>query len=112
MFRSALPSCEEDADRLGLVLADQRRIDVAAAQADIGADRAEDAAEGVGPLPGRGERADRSAAGAADAAVVAVVRELDRPAVGGGFFFDFGQEFVEQEPDVVVAQAVVLVSCG
>ena len=47
---------EEDADRLRLVLADQGRIDVAAAQADVGADRAEDAAERVGPFPGGGER--------------------------------------------------------
>ena len=78
MFRSFAAVLEEDADRLRLVLADQRRIDVAAAQADVGADRAEDAAEGVGPLPRRRERADRAAAGAADAAVVAVLRELDR----------------------------------
>ena len=101
---------EEDADRLRLVLADQRRIDVPAAQADVGADRAEDAAERVGPLPGRGERGDRPAAGPGDAAVVAVAREPDRPPVGGLLRLDLGQELLEQEPGVVVAQPVVLVA--
>ena len=51
-----------------------------------------------------------AAAGAADAAVVAVVREPDRPAVGGRLLLDLGQQFVEQEAGVVVAEAVVLVA--
>ena len=57
---------QEDAERLGLILADQRRVDVAAAQADVGADGAEDAAKSIGPFPRRGEGADRPAAAAAD----------------------------------------------
>ncbi len=99
---------EEDADRLGLVLADPGWVVVAAAEADVGADGAEDAGEGVGAFPGGGEGADGTAGGAADAAVVAVVREVDGPAVGGGFLFDLGEDFVEHEADVVIAQAVVL----
>ena len=95
---------------MGSYLRIERRIDVAAAQADVGADRAEDAAERVGPLPGRGEGADGPAAGPGDAAVVAVVRQPDRPAVRGLLRLDLGQDLLEQEPDVVVAQAVVLVA--
>src|SRR5215510_5079183 len=81
---------EEDADRLGLELANQRRIVVAAAQADVGADRAEDAAKGVGPLPRRREGADGPAAGAADTAVIAILRETNRPAVRRGLLLDLG----------------------
>ena len=44
------------------------------------------------------------------AAVVAVVRQLDRPAVRAVFCLDLGQQFFEQEPGVVVAQAVVFVA--
>ena len=47
---------------------------------------------------------------AADRAVVAVVREPDRPAVGGRLLLDLGQQFVEEEPGVGVAEAVVLVA--
>ena len=38
------------------------------------------------------------------------LREPDRPAVGGRLLLDLGQQLVEQEPGVVVAQAVVLVA--
>ena len=58
---------KEDADRLGLILADQGRVDVAPAQADIRADRTEDPPERIGPLPRGRERADRAAAGTGDA---------------------------------------------
>ena len=44
---------EKDADRLGLELADQGRIDVAAAQADISADRAENTPERIRAAPTR-----------------------------------------------------------
>ena len=81
---------EEDADRLGLELADQSGIVVAAAQPDVSADRAEDAAKRVGPLPRGGEGADRAAAGTADGAVVAVPGEPDRPAIRGGLLLDLG----------------------
>ena len=36
------------------------------------------------------------------------MREPEGPAVGRGFLFDLGQNFLEQKADVVVAQAVVL----
>src|SRR5262249_34963790 len=81
---------------------------VAPAQADVGANGAEYAAEGVGPLPGRRERADGAAAGAADAAVVAVVRQANRPAIRRGLLFYFGQQLIQQEADVIVTEAVVL----
>ena len=38
------------------------------------------------------------------------LRKLDRPAVGGRLLLDFGQQFLEQEPGVIVAQAVVFVA--
>ena len=47
-------------------------VTAAAAEADIGADRAEHTSKGVGTFPGRGEGTNRPAAGPADAAVVAV----------------------------------------
>ena len=103
---------QEDADRLGLVFADQGRIVVAAAQADVGADGAEDATEGVGPLPGGGEGADGAATGAADAAVVAVLRQLDRPAVCRRLLLDLRQQLFQDEAGVIVAEAVAMsVAC-
>ena len=57
---------EENADRLGSYLRIERRVFVAAAQADVRADRAEHAAESVGTFPRRRERTDRAAARAAD----------------------------------------------
>src|SRR5688572_11751408 len=63
---------QEDANRLGLVLANQRGIVVTAAEADVRTDRAEHAAEGVGPFPGGRERADRAARSAADRSIVAL----------------------------------------
>src|SRR5581483_604999 len=76
------PVLQKDADGLRLVLADERVVAVAAAQADISADRAEDAGEGVGALPGSRERGNRAARRAADGVVVAALREADRAPVG------------------------------
>src|SRR5262245_26996864 len=66
---------QEDAERLGFVFANECWVNVGAAQTDVGADGAENTAKGVGPLPGYREGANGAAAGAADAAVVAVVRQ-------------------------------------
>src|SRR5262245_35466388 len=63
---------EEDTQRLGLIFADERGIDVAAAQAHVGADGAEDPAERVGTLPRRSEGTDGTAAGARDRAIIRV----------------------------------------
>ena len=95
---------------LGSYLANQRGIDVSAPQPDVGADGAEDPAEGVGTLPCGRERGDGPAARTADRPIVAVVRELDRSAVGGRLLLDLGQEFVEEEPGVGVAEPVVFVA--
>ena len=96
-----------DADRLGLHLADQGGVIVPAPQPHIGADGAEHAREGVGPLPGGSEGADGTAGGTADAAVVPLLRQHDGPAVGGFFGFHIGQELIQQETGVVIAQAIV-----
>src|SRR5262249_48773235 len=101
---------EEDTQRLGLIFADERGIDVAAAQAHVGADGAEDPAERVGTLPRRSEGTDGTAAGARDRAIIRVLRESDRPAVGGVLLLDLGEQLVDEEPRVVVAEAVVLVA--
>ena len=62
--------------RFRLRLPDQRRIDLAAAQIGVAADEAEHAAEGVGPVPGRGEGAD--AAGAATPAMARSFGSVER----------------------------------
>ena len=67
---------KEDADGLGLDLANQDGIDIAAAMRAEAAHVAEHAAEGVGTLPGRRKRADSAAAGAGDGPIVAVGREV------------------------------------
>ncbi|MFO1092213.1 MAG: hypothetical protein U0992_02725 [Planctomycetaceae bacterium] len=92
---------EEDAQRLVFGLADQGGEVVATTERDERADRADDAAELVRTLPGDVERADRSRAGAGDGTVVRVGAELVR-------FADFGEEFFDEEPGVLVAEAVVL----
>src|SRR5262249_30412145 len=73
----AAPILEKDPKRFRLDLANQCGIDIAAAQPHISADGTEDAAEGVRPFPGCRERADRAAAGAANAAIIAIVRKPD-----------------------------------
>ena len=55
---------EKDPNGLGLDLANQDRIDIPAAMRAEAAHVAENAAEGVGTLPGRRKRADSPAAGA------------------------------------------------
>ena len=98
---------EEDPDGPGLVLADQRGIDIPPAQPHIGANAAEDPLEGVGTLPRRGEGADRPAAGPTNRPVGPALRQFDRPAIFGLLLFDLGQHLFEQEPHVVISQPVV-----
>ena len=94
---------QEYADRLGFRLADQCGIFVAAAQTDIRSNCTEHPRKGVGPLPGHGERADGTAAGSADAAIISAGRKIQFLLLG-----DVRQKLIEEEPGVVVAQAVVL----
>ena len=101
---------EENAESLGLGLADEARIAVAAAETDVGADDAEDAGEFRRTFPRRGEGGDGTAAGATDGAVVAGFRKADRAAVGGGLGFDGREDFLEEETRVGVAEAVELVA--
>ncbi len=97
-----------DAQRLGLALADQHGITIAAAEIDIGADRAENAAKRVGTLPGGRKSTNGTAAGPRDTAIVTIVRKPDRPAVGSLPLLDGRQQFLDQKPGVVVARGVVL----
>ena len=101
---------EKDADRLRLDLPHEGGVFIAAAQSDVRADPAEDTAEGVRPLPGGGEGGDRATRGAPDGAVVARLREDDRPPVRGFSLLDVGEELVEEEAGVGVPQAVVFVT--
>ena len=81
---------------------------VAAAQADIGADGGEDAAKRIGPFPRRGERAIAPLL-SADGAIVAVCERLiARPS--RGLLRSTRQQFLEQKPGVVIAKAVVFVA--
>ena len=61
-----------------------------------------DPAELVGTLPGRVERRDPAATSAGHAAIVAARRELEVKLLGHE-----RQKFLDQEPDIVVAHAVV-----
>ncbi|HXB72442.1 MAG TPA: hypothetical protein VNY05_29665 [Candidatus Acidoferrales bacterium] len=103
MFWSLEPSCKENSQWLGLHFADEAGVDIAAAQVGEAADEAEDTAEGVGPLPGRGKGGDTARTGACNGAVVGVGRKLVLLA-------HFGQNLFDQEARVTVAQAIVLVA--
>ena len=92
---------KKDADRLVGRGADQRRIDVAAADVGEAADVAEHLAESVGPLPGDGERADAARGDAANRPALGVVGQLVLLA-------DLRQDLLQQEPGVLVAERVVL----
>ena len=81
--------------------ADQRGIDVAAPDVGEAADVAEHLAEGVGPLPGHGERADAAGRNPADRPASRLVRQLVLLA-------DLRQDLLQQEPGVLVAERVVL----
>src|SRR6185295_9958267 len=83
---------QEHPDGLGLLLADPGGVAIAAAQAHVGADGAEDPAELTGPLPGRGECGDGAAAAAADGPVVPALGQDDGPAVGGALPLHLGQQ--------------------
>ena len=101
---------QKHAQRLGLVLADERRITIATAQSDVGADRTEHAGKRIWPLPSRRERRDRAAARSADGAIIAGSRKSDRATVGRFPRFDRGQHFFENKPRVSVAEAIVFVA--
>src|SRR5438046_1965054 len=83
---------------------------MAAAQADIGADGTEHARESIRPLPSGGEGANGAAARAANATIIAALRQTNRLAVGRGFLFDLRQDFVQEESDVNVPQAIILIA--
>src|SRR5947207_8307581 len=68
---------QENADGLRLGFADQGRIVVAAAQADISPDAGEDAPESIRPLPGCGKGANTTATRTGNRAVVAVSAEVE-----------------------------------
>jgi hypothetical protein len=103
----AVAVLEEDAKRFRFGLANERVIAVATAQTDVCSDRGKDAAKIVGALPGSGERADRAAAAAADATVVAVLAQHDGAAVGSLLFFNEWQQLLENEARVGIAEAIV-----
>ena len=93
---------EIGANRLGLELADERGKLMAAAKSDEAAAVGIDAAEGVGPFPGRVEGRDAAAAAAGDAAIVAAGGQFQVVRLGHE-----GQELLDKEADVIVAHAVV-----
>ncbi len=95
------PGLQEDADGLARCLADQRRIDVPAPDVGEAADVAEDFAERVGPLPRRIERADSAGAHPTDRPPRHFVRQPILRA-------DRRKDFFHKEPDVLVAECVVL----
>ena len=66
----------EDADRLWFKLADECRVLMPAAQTDVRADCADDAAERVRSFPRRGESTDGSRTGTRDRAVVRVLADV------------------------------------
>ena len=101
---------QKHAECFCFIFADQDRVVVAAALIDKSADAAEHTAELLGPFPCRGEGADRTAAAAGDAAVVALVGETDRAPVAGFLFFHLGQQFFENETHIIVAETVILIA--
>src|SRR5262249_14185374 len=92
---------EEDTDRLPLRLANDARIYVPAADVNEAADVAEHFAEQVRPFPGYCERTDAAGADAANRPPGGV-----RPQVVVLAYL--GQDFLFQEPRVLVGERVVL----
>src|SRR5689334_10249353 len=66
---------QEYADRFGLELANKRRVNLATSQSHVRPDGAENTRKCIRPLPGGGEGADGTTAGAADATVIPVPGE-------------------------------------
>ena len=91
---------EVDAEWFLFGFANEGGVDVSAADVGKASDGGEHFAEGIGPFPGNGERANASRAGSADGVHVGVFRE-------GVGFFDFGNDFFEEETCETVAEAVV-----
>ena len=98
----ARPGGEEGADRLRLELADHRGELVAAAERHPAPAGRIHPAERLGPVPRGGERRDAAAAAAGDAAVVAVGGEVELILLRHE-----REQLLGEEPDVVVAHAVV-----
>ena len=92
---------EEDADRPRLGLADEGGVHVTRAQSGVGADERQHAPERIGPVPGHRERADASGRGAADGPEARIGGEVQG-------LPHLGQQLLEQEPGVAVAERVVL----
>jgi hypothetical protein len=91
---------EEDAQRLGLCQADERRGVVAAPQADVGADAAEDATEGIRLVPGGVEGAEGAAAAAEQHHAVAIGPQ--RITRGDG-----GDDLLDEKTCVAIIRPVV-----
>jgi hypothetical protein len=82
-------------------LPDQGRADLASPEVRVGPDEGEDAAEGVRPVPGHREGADAAGGRAADRPEIRVGGQVQALA-------DLGQELLQQEPGIAVAERVVL----
>ena len=91
---------QKNTQRFGLGFANQRRVNLAAAQIRETADEAQHAMKGVGPVPCRRERSDTAGARAGDGAVVRIARKLVQ-------LGHFRQNLFDQKPRVAVAQPVV-----
>src|SRR5207253_10075872 len=85
-----------------LSLADERGINVTAADVRKAADLREYFAKLVGPLPRDSERADATAAHAADRAQIGIAGEFNVVRLR-----DVGNQFVDEETRVSVAKRVV-----
>ncbi len=94
------PILQEHPQRLGLGLADERGVNMAAAQIRIAADEAEHAAKNVGASPGRGEGGDAAGARSGNGDGVRIARQ-------GVLFGHFGQDLIDEEARVAIAQGVV-----
>jgi hypothetical protein len=91
---------QENADRFALRFADERWVGVAAHEVHEATDRGEHFAKLVGALPRDGEGGDGAAAGAGDGAFFGIAGERI-------LLRDFGQNFLEEETRVAVAEGVV-----
>src|ERR1700683_1584276 len=91
---------EKDPQSLRLGLADERRVDVAAAQIGEAADEAEHPVGGGRAVPGGGETGNAAGAGTGDGAIVGIVRKVVA-------FSYFRQDLFDQETRIAIAQSVV-----
>ncbi len=101
---------QEDTDRFRFKPSNKGRVNIPSAQADIGANRTEYAAEFNGPLPGGSKGGDSSTGESADGAVIAVMRKPDGTPVRRLFRFDLGQKLFQQEARIVITEAIVFIA--